>query len=91
MGSHSFPYVCVPSSEGLSWCVFCFWDWVVIKSKKSIIADHNIEAYRIDEHQGMDTIALRNCIDAINDNKMAITTITLLVLPSSSAEKYGTL
>ena len=45
--------------------------------EKSIVADHNVVTYHINEHRGMDAVALRYRIDAIDDNKMAITTIML--------------
>ena len=54
--------------------------------EKSIIAGHKIEAYHIDEHRGVDATALKNRIEAIDDEEMAITTIMLFISPSSLAK-----
>ena len=53
--------------------------------KKFVVAEHNIKAHYIDEHQGMDAVALRDCTGTIDDNEMAITTIIPFVSPSSLA------
>lgn len=53
--------------------------------EKSIVSDHNIESYHIDEHRGIDAKALRDRYDAMDNNKMAYTTIMLYISPSSLA------
>ena len=53
--------------------------------EKSIVSDHNIESYHIDEHHGIDAKALRDRYDAMDDDEIAYTTIMVYISPSSLA------
>ena len=52
---------------------------------KTIVSDHNVEPYHIDEHRGYDAKALRGRIDAMDDKEMDNATIMLFVSPASLA------
>ena len=85
MKSWSFPYTLVPLSEGLSY-IMVLVPLLGLGSDKVddaiIITDHKVKAYHIGKHQRIYDTALRDRIDAIDENQMDITTIMLFVSSS---------
>ena len=52
---------------------------------KSVVSDHNVEAYHVDEHKGQDAYDLRDCLLRLrmDDKEMDNISIILYISPSS--------
>ena len=54
--------------------------------EKATVHEHNVEAYYIDEHRGVDAEHLRTQINAIGTDEWNGTTILLFISPASLSD-----